>query len=168
MLRSSCVSAAIAVCLLATPYVAPSHAQHIILAAAPQREAPEEHPSLKGLAPEEKMAKRFPQPVRVGDLIGLPLLDYRDTTLGYIRQVMRTPAGKIVLVVPYRAWLGWTPFDWGKRAVGVPLEAVAILGRQVAVLDMSRQDFADAPAFETAQAVPVPADETIRIAITRR
>ena len=32
----------------------------------------------ENLSPEEKMGRRFPQPVRVGDLIGLPLLDWDD------------------------------------------------------------------------------------------
>ena len=32
----------------------------------------------ENLSPEEKMRRRFPQPVRVGDLIGLPLLDWDD------------------------------------------------------------------------------------------
>ena len=168
MLRSSFVCAALAACLLATLNVAPVQAQHMMFAAAAHKDAPEVHPALKDLSPEDKMARRFPQPIRVGDFVGLPLLDHRDTTLGFIRQVVRTPAGKIVLVVPYRAWLGWTPFDWGKRPVGVPLETVAILGRQVAALDMSRQDFADAPTFDGAQASPISPDDTIRIAITRR
>ena len=168
MLRSSFVCAAIAACLLTGLNTAPVNAQRVMLAAAIQKDAPEVHPALKDLSPEERMARRFPQPIRVGDLVGLPLLDHRDTTLGFIRQVVRTPSGKIVLVVPYRAWLGWTPFDWGKRSVGVPLETVAILGRQVAVLDMSRQDFADAPTFDGAQATAVPVNDTIRIAITRR
>ncbi len=167
MLRSSLVWAAVAACALATPS-APLLAQRMMLAATVQKDTPEVHPALKGLSPEEKMAKRFPQPIRVGDLVGLPLLDHRNSTLGFIRQVVRTPADRIVLVVPYRAWLGWTPFDWGKRTVGVPLEMVAILGRQVAALDMSSQDFADAPTFDGALATPVSPDDTIRIAITRR
>src|ERR1700694_40 len=47
----------------------------------------------------ERMNRRFPQPVRVGDLIGLPVLDDRASTLGFVRQVVRTAAGKTVLVV---------------------------------------------------------------------
>ena len=38
--------------------------------------------------------KRLPQPVRVGDLIGLPVLDLNASTLGYVGQVVRTPRGK--------------------------------------------------------------------------
>ena len=57
--------------------------------------------------PEQKMQKRFPQPVRVGDLIGLPVLDDDDSTIGRVRQVVRTPEGKIKLIVSYGGWLGF-------------------------------------------------------------
>jgi hypothetical protein len=120
----------------------------------------------KQLSAQEKMNRRHPQAVRVGFLVGLPVLDGQDSTLGYIRAVARTPAG-IVLVVPYRAWLGWAPTDWGRKTVAVPIETVAILARQVAALDFSRDDFAAAPAY-LAQGTPLAAGETIRIAVTRR
>src|SRR5262245_18617368 len=124
-------------------------------------------PSEQNRTPEERMARRYPQPVKVGALIGLPVLDGRDSTYGYIRAVVRTSEGKIVLVVPYRAWLGWAPTDWGRRTVAVPLETVAILGRQVAALDFSPEDFEAAPSYVAGGSV-LPADETIRIALYRR
>ncbi|CAN5818240.1 hypothetical protein BH11PSE3_BH11PSE3_37820 [soil metagenome] len=124
------------------------------------------------LPQEEKMARRHPQQVRVGDLIGLPVLDDQDSTIGYIRDVVRTPEGKIRLVVPYGAWFGWAswggPFDWGRRPVAVPIETVAILGRQVDALEMPPAAFDKAPTFEAAQATSIGRDETIRIALGRR
>src|SRR5262245_19633689 len=139
------------------------------LAAAPQASepAPQAEPE-RELSPEEKMQRRFPQPVRVGDLVGLPVLDWRDSTLGYVRQVVRTPQGKIRLIVPYGRWLGWVRFDWQRRPVAVPLEVVVILGRQLAAFDMSREEFDQAPTWMAAQDEPVPPNETIRIAIGRR
>ena len=113
------------------------------------------------------MERRYPQPVKVGFLIGLPVLDDDDQTYGYIRDVVRTSEGKIVLLVPYRPWLGWAPTDWGRKTVAVPIETVAILARQVAALDFSRADFTAAPAY-AAGGTTLPADETIRIAIYRR
>ena len=121
----------------------------------------------KSRTPEERMNRRYPQPVKAGFLIGLPVLDAADSTYGYIREVVRTGEGKIVLVVPYRAWFGWAPTDWGRKTVAVPIETVAILARQVAALDFSREDFAAAPAY-TAGGTALPADETIRIAVYRR
>jgi hypothetical protein len=62
--------------------VAPAGAQQIILAAAPQDAAPK--PTRRNLTPEQKMNSRHLQPVRVGFLVGVPMPDQRDTTLGYI------------------------------------------------------------------------------------
>ena len=124
------------------------------------------------LSPEETMARRFPQPVRVGDLIGLPVLDDQDSTIGYIHEVVRTPTGKIQLVVPYGHWFGWIraggPFDWNRRPVGVPIETVAILGRQVDALDMSRDEFDKAPTYEAGRNSALGPDEIIKIALGRR
>jgi hypothetical protein len=117
----------------------------------------------KKLSPEEKMRRRFPQPVKVGDLIGLPVLDWDDITIGHVRHVVRTPEGKIQLIVTYGGWFGW-----GQRLVPVPIEVVAILARQLAALDMSRAEFDTAPAWSASQNTPIPPNEMIRIAITRR
>ncbi len=123
-------------------------------------------PQNRNLSPEQKFARRYPQPVTVGSLIGLPVLDPQHSTYGYIREVVRTAEGKILLVVPYRGWLGWAPVDWGRKAVAVPLETVAIQGRQVSALDFSADDFAAAPAY-AGGATTLPASETIRIAVSR-
>ena len=137
----------------------------IASAAGPQENAAK--PDEPSRTAEERMARRHPQPVKVGALIGLPVLDGGDSTYGFIREVVRTSGGKIVLVVPYRAWLGWAPTDWGRKTVAVPLETVAMLGRQVAALDFSAEDFAAAPSYLAGGTV-LPADETIRIALYRR
>jgi len=116
---------------------------------------------------EARFQRRFPQPVRAGDLVGLPVLDDNDLTLGHVREVVRSPQGKIRLIVSYGGWLGgW--LNWGGRPVAVPIEVVGILGRQIAAIDMPRQEFATAPTWAAGSDQPIPADETIRIALTRR
>ena len=110
----------------------------------------------------ERMNRRYPQPVRVGDLIGLPVLDNRSSTLGFIRQVVRTAGGKIELIVSYSRWFGW----FG-RPVAVPIEVVGIEGRQVASLDMARSEYAAAPVWQGQDATALPDDATIRIALAR-
>jgi len=110
----------------------------------------------------ERMNRRFPQPVRVGDLIGLPVLDDRSSTLGFVRQVVRTAAGKIELIVSYSGWFGW----FG-RPVAVPIEVVGIEGRQVASLDMARGEYATAPTWQGQDATALADDATIRIALGR-
>jgi len=90
--------------------------------------------AVKPMPMDERMARRFPQPVRIGDLIGLPMLDDSASTLGVVRQVVRTPQGKIALIVSYSRWFGW----FG-HPVAVPLEVVGIEGRQLVSLDMPRR-----------------------------
>ncbi len=113
--------------------------------------------------PEAKMARRFPQPVKVGDLIGLPVLDDNDVTLGHVQQVVRNPQGKIKLIVSYSKWFGW----FG-RPVAVPIEVVAILAKQIASVDMEPPDYAEAPTWKAGADTPIPAGDIIRIAVTRR
>ncbi|MFZ0846996.1 MAG: PRC-barrel domain-containing protein [Pseudolabrys sp.] len=120
------------------------------------------------LTPEQKMKARFPQPVRVGDLVGLPVLDDDDSTIGYVRQVVRSPEGKIYLIVPYSAWFGWVRTEWGKRPVAVPIETVVILARQLDALDMSRDDFDDAPTWQPTKGESIPDNEKTLIALGRR
>jgi hypothetical protein len=114
-------------------------------------------------SPEERMRRRFPQPVRVGFLVGLPVLDWQDSTIGYVQEVVRTSAGKIHLVVPFGGWFGR-----GGRPVAVPIETVAILARQIAALDWGREQFAAAPTWTGAGGEAIGPNETIRIALTRR
>ena len=53
----------------------------------------------------------------------MPVLDLNSSTLGYVRQVVRTRAGEIEFIVDYSWWWGW----FG-RPVAVPLEALGIEG----------------------------------------
>jgi hypothetical protein len=110
----------------------------------------------------ERMLKRFPQPVRVGDLIGLPVLDQNASTLGYVRHVVRTPQGEIELIVTYSRWWGW----FG-RPVAVPLEVVGIEGRQLVSLDMPPSAYAAAPTWQGNDATSLQAGVTIRVALAR-
>jgi hypothetical protein len=123
--------------------------------------APSKSPD--ALSPGEKMQRRYPQPVKVGDLIGLPVLDDDDRTLGRIKSVVSTASGKIQLIVPYGGFLGWR-----QRLVAVPIEVVAIAGRQLAALDMTRAEFDVAPAWSDPQSLPIPPSEIIRIGLYRR
>lgn len=117
-----------------------------------------EHP----MPMNERMLKRFPQPVRVGDLIGLPVLNENASTLGYVWQVVRTPQGNIQLIVSYSRFWGW----FG-RPVAVPIEVVGIEGRQLVSLDMSPDEYANASTWQGNDATALPNDATIRIALAR-
>ena len=136
------------------------------LVLAQQQGAPAEEDSKAAKeddSPEAIMARRFPQKVRVGDLIGLPVLDGDDVTLGGVRKVVRTPEGKIKLIVSYSKWFGW----FG-RPVAVPIEVVVILGRQIDSLEWEPEDFEEAPTWTPGKDQTIPDNEIIRIAIGRR
>lgn len=149
---------------LADP-VAELPAQHIerlpmlVLAAGPA--GPSKSPD--ALSPEEKMQRRYPQPVKVGDLIGLPVLDDHDRTLGRVKGVVRTAGGKIQLIVPYGGFLGWR-----QRLVAVPIEVIGIAGRQLAALDMTRAEFDAASPWNDPHSQAIPASEVIRVGLYRR
>src|SRR5215813_5969246 len=122
-----------------------------------------ENPQKDAMTPEERMDRRFPQPVRVGDLKSLRVLDDQDVTIGFVRKVVRTPQGKILLLVSQGGWFGW-----GERLVAAPIEVMAIFGRQLASLDMDPKEYASAPTWVESGGTQIPDDETIRIALTRR
>jgi hypothetical protein len=117
-----------------------------------------EHP----MPMNERYLRRFPQPVSVGHLIGLPVLDLDASTMGYVRQVVRTPQGKIELIVSYSRWWGW----FG-RLVAVPIEVVGIEGRQLVSLDMAPREYTAAPTWQKGDAQPLSPDATIKIALAR-
>jgi len=112
---------------------------------------------------EQRMRRRFPQPVRVGDLIGLPVLDDGSRTLGLVRKVVRTAANRIELIVAYDGWFGWAA-----RPIAVPVEAVGIQGRELASLDMPRAEYAAAPTWQQTSETAIPDDDSISVALARR
>jgi hypothetical protein len=122
--------------------------------------------------PEQKMQARFPQPTMTGHLIGLPVLDGGDSTIGYVKDVVQDPDGKIKLIVPYAKWFGWArDGSWlapNRRLVAVPIETVAILALQIDALDMDRDAFDKAPTWLPGIAQPLARNQIIKIAIQRR
>jgi len=110
----------------------------------------------------ERYLKRFPQPARVGYLIGLPVLDLHSKTLGYVQQVVRTPAGEIKFIVSYSRWWGW----FG-RPVAVPLDVLGIEGRQLVSLDMPPGEYNAAPTWRNTEATPLSVDATVLVALSR-
>jgi hypothetical protein len=149
-----------AVCLLATILTtAPIYAAGPVGGAHSQGQ---QVPAGDG-TPEERMNARFPQKVRVGDLIGLPVQDDDDRILGYVTDVVRTPAGKIVLVMPEGGWFGR-----GGRPVLIPIETVVILARHLNLLDIPREDVPRLPGWNAADGRSIDHNEIIRIAIGRR
>jgi len=163
--RTKWAALAIVLSLVTGPALAQRHPEGPIVTAATSEKPAAESVAkdTRQLSPEEKMQRRFPQPARAGDLIGLRVLDNNDRTIGHIKRVVRTAAGKLQLIVTHGGFLGWR-----QRLVAVPIEVVAIAGRQLSALDMTRAEFDAAPAWNEALTTSVALDDVIRIALYRR
>ena len=111
----------------------------------------------------ERMRRRFPQPAKVGSLIGLPVIDENARTLGYVREVVRTRQGAVKLIVSSGGWFGW-----GARLIAVPIEVLGIAGRQLVSLDMPRSDYATASTWQRGDEQVIPNDDNISVALARR
>jgi hypothetical protein len=82
--------------------------------------------------------------------------------------VVRSPEGKLSLIVPYRSWFGWVRTEWGKRPVAIPIETVVILARQIDSIELSREDIDDLPPWQPSQGQSVSPEEKTLIALGRR
>ena len=114
-------------------------------------------------SPGEKYRARFPQPVEAGRLIGLEVVDEAENVIGHVRDVVRMRDGRVQVVFDYLSFL-WREGEH----VPVPLEAVALVGRQLAILDMPREVIEKRPTWYGVGGSSVPRDERIAVALTKR
>ena len=114
-------------------------------------------------SPEARMSRRFPQPIRVGHLVGSDVVTDDRKVLGPVTQVVKTSDGKIKLIVAYSRWLGLNP-----RLIAVPIEKVGSLGHQVGSIDMPENEYRSSPTWSTGSDLPIANDETIMIALAKR
>jgi hypothetical protein len=141
--------------------------------------APDHMPKPGMTVPEMagRAADRFPQPVRVGDLPGRFLLQPEESqpVLGRVMGLVRRDDGAAAVIVRLDGtlgltWLGLQPVAWsgvGPRLVAVPVEAVALLGEYVALMDLTSERLRALPTFAPGSATAIPPDETLRIGIVR-
>lgn len=97
-------------------------------------------------------------PVRVADLVNLPIVDESNAVMGRVRAVVRT-GEKIELLLP----LGGL-FGFGERLVPIPIESVALSGPQVVVVDMPPHRFQKTPTWYGSNSETLAAADTIPIA----
>ncbi len=126
-------------------------------AGAQQPAAPE--PALAARA-----AARYPQPVRVGGLLRRQVLRpvEQQNVLGRVAGVARRADGAVLVIVSLGGVLGL-----GARPVAVPVEATALLGEYLAVIDLTPAQLRALPTFDGAGTQPLPPDGTIRVGLTR-
>lgn len=92
----------------------------------------------------EFAARRHPQPVRVGDLIGRRVLQPLESRplLGHVTQVVRRGDGAAI-VMSYGGWFGW-----GARSIAVPVDGMVLLGNELEILDFSPAQLAEFPSYD--------------------
>jgi len=155
LVAGCCLGAAAAEAQHAAPGDAPGTAQQGL----PAQQASAQ-PALPALA--NPAARRFPQLVRAGDLVGRQLLRpvEQQNVLGRIAGLARRADGGILLVVNTGGIFGL-----GTRPVAVPLDAAALLGEHVALMDVTPEQLRALPDFAPAGTAPVPADEAVRVGL---
>ena len=107
-------------------------------------------------------ARRFPQPVRVGAIVGQDLLQPVEAqpVLGRVAAVRMGGDGRVAVVVRTGG-----VFGFGGRLVAVPGDAVAYLGPQLALVGYTAEQLAGLPTAGDGAALP--GDATIRLGIVK-
>lgn len=112
----------------------------------------------------ERAARRFPQPVRVGDLIDRQVLQPvpAQHVLGRVAAINRNKEGGIDVVVRFGGFLGF-----GTRPIAVPVEAVALLGEHVVVMDFTPEQLRAFPTVQKGKEMAIAPGEIIRVGLTK-
>lgn len=133
-------------------------------AARAQSQTPGGMPPPAGMSLERSNAMRFPQPVRVGQLLGRVVLQpvESQTVLGHVRGLVRDTGGQVVVVMSFGGFLGF-----GTRLIAVPLDAMVLLGDAVEVAALTPLQLRRLPTFEPAGTSPVPADTVVRVGLAK-
>ncbi len=109
-------------------------------------------------------AGRFPQPVRVGDLLHRAVLKPVESqeVLGHVLQVVRSPDGEIRMVMSYGGLLGL-----GTHPIAVPVDAMVLVGQVVEVVGLTPQQLRAWPAYRGGDGVELPDDAMIKVGLAK-
>ena len=133
-------------------------------AAHAQSTTPGGMPPPPGMSLVQSAAMRFPQPVRVGDLLGRDVLRPVESqdVLGHVRQVVRDAKGQILVVIDFGGFLGF-----GSRPIAVPADAMVLLGQDMEVVAFTPDQLKRFPAFSPSGTTSVPADMIINVGLAK-
>ena len=127
-------------------------------AAAAQQPAP------AGMSLAEAASKRFPQPVRVGDLLNRTVLQPLESqpTLGRVAGVVKQADGTIAVVVDYDVLLGVF-----RKPIAVPVDAMVLLGQFMEIVDFTPKQLDQFRIFNPAGTSPLAAESIIQVGLAR-
>jgi hypothetical protein len=141
-------------CYLAS-IVTPVHAQST---------TPGGMPPPPGMSLAQSAAMRFPQPVRVGDLIGRDVLRPVESqdVLGRVRRVVRDHDGEILVVMDFGGFLGF-----GTRPIAVPVDAMVLLGQDMEVVAYTPAQLRHFPTFRPSGTTDVANNTIIKVGLAK-
>jgi len=121
-------------------------------------------PPPPGMSLAESAAMRFPQPVRVGDLIGREVLRPVESqdVLGRVRRVVRSQNGQIKVVVEFGGFLGV-----GARPIAVPVDAMVLLGQDMEIVAFTPQQLRQFPTFSPTSTTDVANDAIVKVGLAK-
>ncbi len=121
-------------------------------------------PPPPGMSLARSAAMRFPQPVRVGDLLRREVLQpvASQRVLGVVSAVVRNASGMIEVVVEYGGFLGF-----GARPIAVPVDATVLLGQDMEIVFYSPKQLSRFPTFSAGGTTPLPSDATIDVGLAK-
>ena len=123
-----------------------------------------QQPAPAGMSLAEAASKRFPQPVRVGDLLKRTVLQPLESqpTLGRVDDVVKQADGTIDVVVEYDVLLGVFT-----RPIAVPVDAMVLLGQYMEIVDFTPKQLNQFRTFNPAGTTKLPPDSIIRVGLAR-
>lgn len=133
-------------------------------AAHAQSATPGGMPPPSGMSLADSTAMRFPQPVRVGDLIGRQVLRPVESqdVLGRVRRIVRNDDGQIMVVVDFGGFLGF-----GSRPIAVPVDAMVLLGQDMEIVAFTPEQLRQFPTYSSAGTTDVTGGTVIRMGLAK-
>jgi hypothetical protein len=136
----------------------------VAAAAHAQSNTPGGLPPPPGMSLAQSAAMRFPQPVRVGDLIGREVLRPVESqdVLGRVRRLVRDGNSEIMVVIDFDGFLGF-----GSRPIAVPVDAMVLLGQAMEVVAFTPKQLQQFPTFSPSGTTDVPDDTIIKVGLAK-
>jgi hypothetical protein len=121
-------------------------------------------PPPPGMSLAESAAMRFPQPVRVGDLIGRDVLRPVESQdlLGQVRRLVRDSKGDALVVIDFGGFFGF-----GSRLIAVPVDAMVLLGQDMEVVAFTPDELRRFPTFSPSGTTPIADDTMIKVGLAK-
>jgi hypothetical protein len=133
-------------------------------AARAQSTTPGGMPPPSGMSLAQSRDMRFPQPIRLGDLIGREVIRPTESqdVVGHVREVVRDRDGVIQVVIDFGGFLGF-----GSRPIAVPLDAMVLLGEDLEVAAFKQDQLEKFPTFAPEGTTPVAGDTIAKVGLTK-